>query len=136
MSTAPAAGVNRSFALLAAAPVLAGSGWTLLGELGARGKIVPVSPQRFVAPSTADAPRAADLAFGNRGLRVTVIGAAGEDVTVTLVGPAPARDASPLDGRIVEVSLTLGRAGRAEVRCAGAACEVQHAESETQGLSS
>ena len=122
VSTAPAAGLHRSFKLQSAAPVL-DSGWTLLGDLS---KVVPVSPQRFVAEAGGAAPQEADLALaGGKGLQFSVIGASGEVVNVTLVAPPKVDGRRVLDGVIVEVQVRLGEAGRAEVRCEKDACAVQ-----------
>ena len=99
------------------------------------GKLVPCSPQRFVAPSTASAPRAADLLTGSGdefGLAFTVLGSAGEQVAVTVAAPpylrgagaqaaagaaAPAGVASPLDGTILVTEVVLGPRGSARVVC-------------------
>ena len=122
VSTAPAAGLHRSFKLQSAAPVL-DSGWTLLGDLS---KVVPVSPQRFVAEAGGAAPQEADLALaGGKGLQFSVIGASGEVVNVTLVAPPKVDGRRVLDGVIVKVQVRLGEAGRAEVRCEKGACAVQ-----------
>jgi hypothetical protein len=142
VSTPPASGVLRSYALWAAAPVLS-SGWTLLGELN---KLVPASPQRLLAKGDADAPSDADLRCthtddagaddargdGARGdgagdVCFDVMGASGEEVALTLVAPPPA-NATPLDGLIVEVRVTLGPSARAHVRCAAGACAAVQAE--------
>ena len=97
--------LSRSFRLLAAAPVLS-TGWALLGDLA---KVVPVSPQRFVAPGVGEAPHDADLRHGNTGLRFTVLGAPRERVSVTLVAP---------NQRVVVVQVALGpRATSANVVC-------------------
>ena len=47
----------KNFTLFAAAPMLS-NGWALLGDLT---KLVPCSPQRFVAHSTLDFPLDKDL---------------------------------------------------------------------------
>ena len=119
VGTAPTDGA-KNFTLLAAAPVLS-TGWTLLGDLT---KLVPCSPQRFVAPGTLDAlldvdltgAAAADLAF-------TVLGSPGEKVPVTVV--APSTDAAaPLAGTIVVVDVVVGAGGAAKVEClATAGCK-------------
>ena len=106
------------FVLYAAAPVLH-SGWTLLGELD---KLVPCSPQRFVAPSDAAAPRDGDFATEQGdGFRVEVRGVPGERVAVTLVAPAE-RGASPLQGKLVVVEGAMGRRGSATLQCERGAC--------------
>jgi len=110
--------VQKSFVLYAAAPILS-TGWTLLGDLT---KLVPVSPQRFVArppgEPAASAPRDKDLARWRQpqlqdlertrdgdddgpsrlegGVAFTVLGAPGESVEVSLVAPPP--DGSPRSG--------------------------------------
>lgn len=136
VSTSPPDGLYRSFALLAAAPVLA-SGWTLLGELG--GVVVPVSPQRFVAVGGGEAPHEQDLQWAAGGLHVSVLGVHGETVDVTLVAPPAdnhATDSAPgsshaLNGMVLVLSVPIGATGRAEVRCEGrgnaATCEAQAA---------
>ena len=66
LSTAAGTALRRSFRLLGAAPILS-TGWALLGELG---KVVPVSPQRFVAPGDGEAPRDTDLLLERRRIEV------------------------------------------------------------------
>ena len=126
---APPSAEVHTFALFLAAPLLP-SGWVLLGELGAggnAGKYVPASPQRLLMGED-DARDGVVLRFG-------VLGAAAEAVQLTLVAPAavlatsatPARahdneGASPLDGVVVVLRLTLGASGAANVSCAVDAC--------------
>ena len=113
---------SKNFTLFHAAPVLS-SGWTLLGEMS---KFVPCSPQRFVALSSAGAPRAVDLTRSGADLTVRVLGLAGENVEVTLV--APSRSASsPLDGTIVVLEVEIGSQGEAEIAGTSNGDCVQHA---------
>ena len=129
---APPSAEVHAFVLFLAAPLLP-SGWVLLGELGGagrRGRYVPASPQRLLM-GDADAHDDAALRFG-------VVGAAAEAVQLTLVAPAiamatsattatstrigDAEGASPLDGLIVVLHLTLGASGAANVSCVVDAC--------------
>ena len=109
---------KQNFTLYAAAPILE-SGWTLLGDLR---KLVPCSPQRFVAPSATAAPTDADLqgAGGGGGtvssVAFTVLGSVGESVAVTVVSP-PESAVSPLDGTVVVIDVVIGRLGSTEVKC-------------------
>ena len=133
VTTAPGTPVQRSFRLLAAAPLLS-SGWALLGELD---KICPVSPQRFVAPGSGDAPHDTDLVSAASELTFTVLGAPGESVRITLIappGPVDTHDARhgdaqstvtaprPLDGKVVVVTVAVGQSGRSMVACQVGAC--------------
>ena len=114
--TAPKDGA-KNFTLFAAAPVLS-SGWTLVGDLS---KLVPCSPQRFVAPSTRSlgAPLDTDLTGGTAaGLKFTVLGSPKEKVSVTVVAP-PKAGKSALDGHIMVVDAVVGTNGEATVQCAG-----------------
>lgn len=116
---------TKNFTLALAAPVLS-SGWALLGELD---KIVPCSPQRFVAPSSAGAPRDADLTAGDEvGLAFRVLGSPGESVAVTVVAPPLHMAASPIDGRLIVLELTVPSSGEARVECtnAPASCAQRH----------
>lgn len=104
---------KQNFTLFAAAPIL-GNGWTLLGDLS---KLVPCSPQRFVAPSVAAAPSDADLAsVAGHGLTFTVLGSAGELVAVSVVAPSK-KIGSPLEGTVVVIDVVIGRGGSAKVEC-------------------
>ena len=107
------------------------SGWTLIGDLG---KFVPCSPQRFVVSSTdhvvAGAPQLADFeprshqaAALRSEVEFTVLGSAGEVVSVTLVSPG----ATPLEGKVVVVVVTIGGTGSATVMCAAKTCMQQPA---------
>jgi len=131
----PADGAHtRNFTLYAAAPVLS-SGWTLVGDLS---KFVPCSPQRFVAEAVdrtlAGAPhdrdltgRGGDVSRGSGGvegsLAFSVIGSVGEVVQVTVVAPPADASASPLDGKVVVVPVTIGASRRAEVTCMSGKCK-------------
>ena len=109
VSTASGEGVQRSFALLSAAPVLP-SGWALLGELD---KIVPVSPQRFIMRDAHGVLHHQNLGSD---LRFTVLGAPGEAMSITLIAPAPAHS-SPLEGIVIIFEMVLGAAAGAHVVC-------------------
>lgn len=99
---------DRKFKLLRAAPRLS-SGWTLVGETS---KFVSVSPQRLtVRSSRAHASKSrteGDLLSDVDGLSFTVLGAAGEEVRLTVVSP---------DGLVVVVSVTIGSEGAEDVVC-------------------
>jgi hypothetical protein len=113
--TAPKDGA-KNFSLFAAAPVLS-SGWTLVGDLS---KLVPCSPQRFVAPSTRTlgAPLDTDLTGDTvAGLKFTVLGSPKEKVSVTVVAPSKA-GMPVLDGRVMVVDVAVGTNGEATVQCA------------------
>ena len=117
---------KQNFTLFAAAPVLS-NGWTLLGDLR---KLVPCSPQRFVAPSDTDAPHDDDLtAVGGSTndadgaeLAFTVLGSMGEVVEVTVVAPPAASGSAALEGTVIVVDVTIGDSGEAKVVCAKGAC--------------
>ncbi|KAL1528378.1 hypothetical protein AB1Y20_009729 [Prymnesium parvum] len=113
VSTAAARGVQRSFSLLAAAPLLP-SGWALLGELD---KIVPVSPQRFVVPGGGEAPHARDF-NASAELSFFVLGAIAERVSITLVALTSAKPTPQLEGTVVVVEVVVGETGCEQVLCA------------------
>lgn len=108
---------KQNFSLLAAAPVLS-SGWVLLGDLR---KLVPCSPQRFVAASTAPAPRDTDFTRDNE-LAFTVIGSPAEEVPVTIVTPPREKGRSALEGSVIVLNLTIGVSGTVKVVCAKRMC--------------
>ena len=111
--TAPKDG-TKNFTLFAAAPVLS-SGWTLVGDLS---KLVPCSPQRFVAPSTRalGAPLDTDLTGDSAaGLKFTVLGSPKEKVAVT-VGAPPKAGKAALDRHIMVVDAVVGTNGEARAQ--------------------
>ena len=116
-NTGPVSQSQKNFTLFAAAPVL--DGWTLVGDMT---KFVPCSPQRFVAPASAHAPRAKDFDLGSGGLRFIVLGSPNESVMVTVVAP-PGISSSPLDGTIIVIKVQVGDSGATEVECATNNCK-------------
>ena len=124
LSTAAGTALRRSFRLLGAAPILS-TGWALLGELG---KVVPVSPQRFVAPGDGEAPRDTDLLLDGGGLKFIVLGSPGEVVTVTLAAPSPVQQpaaaaAAAGGGSIVVLTVRFGPSqSSALVSCRHSSC--------------
>lgn len=117
----------KNFTLFSAAPVI-NNGWALVGDMS---KIVPCSPQRFVAPSDHGAPRATDLSIksngegdaGKGGLTFTVLGSPLENVAVTVVAPSAQGTAGALDGTIIVTTVVVGASGSSKVVCANATCK-------------
>lgn len=111
---------KKNFTLLAASPLL--DGWALLGDLT---KLIPCSPQRFVAPSQYGAPRPDDLLHSSE-FSFTVLGTSQEVVDVTIVTPpSTSTFASPLEGIIYEFSVEIGSLGSSDVRCIrGGGCRI------------
>ena len=106
---------TAKYRLLRAAPVLA-SGWTVMGELG---KIVPVSPQRFVLThANVSVSAGGGVDYGTelgRGSAIDelvfdVLGSIGEVISIALVTPR---------GIVLWVDVT----GAATVRCGDEACK-------------
>ena len=98
---------------------------------------MPCSPQRFVAPSGANAPHDDDLTVvaragdgGGSGLSFMVVGSPGENVPVTMVAPPAATDSgaapnasgSALDGTVIVMDLVLDNSGEAKVVCTQGTC--------------
>ena len=109
--------------------------------LGEQDKYVAVSPQRFATAvgivaydeDTSDAMVEAELQpNGGEGLSFTVLGAAGETVSVSVLAPrAPdltdmrtgeQRLVAAMAGKIVVLNVTLGMDGRASVACSKGDC--------------
>jgi hypothetical protein len=131
----------RFWNLYSLAPVLAG-GWALLGE---QEKYVAVSPQRFVTAHAVEATDegASDALVeaelqpeGGQGLRFTVVGAVGENVSVSVLVPsannAAAADvaesgeqrlAAAMAGKVVVLAVTIGTTGQSDVICAAGVCK-------------
>ena len=123
----------RNWKFFAVAPVLAG-GWAIVGE---QSKYVPLSPQRIVAahttmdstdPDASDALLESELVTGT-GLAFTIIGAANETVSITVVAPAAGGGAEDglmmaMAGKVVVVKTSLGATGEAAVMCSAGACKL------------
>lgn len=131
--------LSRYWNLYSVAPVLAG-GWALLGE---QDKYVAVSPQRFATAravgfmagddGTSDAMVEAELQpTGGEGLSFTVLGAAAETVSVSVLAPMAAdltemrtgeqRLVAAMAGKVLVLNVTLGVDGRATVACSNGEC--------------